>query len=74
MISYETTALHYCKILTSRSRVLEKPTVAQMYKKCFTSYESRRFITVFTRASHWSLFWATWMQSTPSQPIFQDSF
>jgi len=23
-----------------------------------------RFITVFTRARHWSLSWARWMQST----------
>jgi len=28
-----------------------------------------RFITVFTRAYHWSLFWARIMQSTPSHPI-----
>jgi hypothetical protein len=27
------------------------------------------FIAVFTRARHWSLSWARWIQSTPSHPI-----
>jgi hypothetical protein len=26
-------------------------------------------ITMFTRAYHWSLSWATWIQSTPHHPI-----
>jgi hypothetical protein len=30
---------------------------------------TRMFITVFTRARHRSLFWATWIQSTLPQPI-----
>jgi hypothetical protein len=30
---------------------------------------NRTFITVFTRARHWSLFWTRWIQSTPSHPI-----
>jgi hypothetical protein len=34
------------------------------------SYGSRKFITVFIRACHWSLSWARWIQSTSSQPIF----
>jgi len=29
-----------------------------------TFYGTRRFITVFTRAGHSSLFWAKWIQST----------
>jgi hypothetical protein len=30
---------------------------------------NRRFITVFTRARHWSLSWARWIQSIPFHPI-----
>jgi hypothetical protein len=36
--------------------------------------ELERFIIVFTRARHWSLFWARWIQSTPSHPISSRSF
>jgi hypothetical protein len=32
-------------------------------------YETRRFITVFTRALHWSLFSPRSIQSIPSHPI-----
>jgi hypothetical protein len=32
-------------------------------------YGTRRFITVFTRALHWSLSWARSIQSIPSHPI-----
>jgi hypothetical protein len=39
-----------------RSRVLlEKLTVTQLVKKFPAFYGTRRFITVFTRSSHWSL-------------------
>jgi hypothetical protein len=31
-------------------------------------YGTRRFNTVFTRALHWSLSWAIYIQSTPSHP------
>jgi len=31
--------------------------------------EPERFITTFKRARHWSIFWARWIQSTPSHPI-----
>jgi len=34
-----------------------------------TLHGTRRFITVFTRARHYSLSWARWTQSTPSYPI-----
>jgi hypothetical protein len=37
-------------------RVLQKLTVAQTYKKtCYEFYGTRRHITVFTAASHWTL-------------------
>jgi len=32
-------------------------------------YESRKVITVFSRAHHWFLYWARYIQSTPSHPI-----
>jgi hypothetical protein len=35
---------------------------------CFL-YGTRRFITVFTQACHWTLFWASWIQFAPSIPI-----
>jgi hypothetical protein len=45
------------------------PPVAELHKKSPTFYGTRRFITVFTRAPHWSLFWDRWMKSIPSHPI-----
>jgi len=35
---------------------------------CFP-YETRKFITVFTKARHWTLFWASRFQFSPSIPI-----
>jgi hypothetical protein len=32
-------------------------------------YETRNFITIFTRALYWSLSWARSIQSIPSHPI-----
>jgi hypothetical protein len=48
--------------LTPRRRhsLLEKSTVAQLLKNLPTFYETRRFITVFTRVRHWSLSWTRW--------------
>jgi hypothetical protein len=52
------------------SRVLvEKLTVTQLVKIFPTFYGTRRFIIVFTRARHWSLSWARWIQSAPSHHI-----
>jgi hypothetical protein len=44
--------------------LLEKPPVVQLLKNFPTFYGTRRFITVFTRALHWSLSWAR----SPSHP------
>jgi hypothetical protein len=33
------------------------------------SYGTRRFITVITKAHHWTLSWASWIQFAPSIPI-----
>jgi hypothetical protein len=44
--------------LTSRSwALLEKPPIVQLLKNCPSFYGTQRFITVFTRAIHWSLSW-----------------
>jgi hypothetical protein len=36
--------------------LLEKPPVAELVKSCPTFYVTIRFITVFARECHWSLF------------------
>jgi glucose-6-phosphate 1-dehydrogenase len=55
--STEHTYLHHgAYLLTPRSRVLlEKPTGLQLAKKFLACYETRMFITAFTRARHLSL-------------------
>jgi hypothetical protein len=59
---------------TPWSRVLlEKLTVTQPVKKYPAVYGTRRFITVFIRAHHWSLSWARRIQSTLSHPLFLKS-
>jgi hypothetical protein len=35
---------------------------------CFL-YGTRRFITVFTKPRHWTLFWASWIQFSPLTPV-----
>jgi hypothetical protein len=52
--------------LTIWKRVLEKLTITQLVKKISAFYGTRRFITVFTWARHWSLTWARCIQSTTS--------
>jgi hypothetical protein len=42
---------------------------AQLVKKFPAFYGTRRFITVFTTARHWSLPWARCTQSTPSHSV-----
>jgi len=36
--------------------------------KNILSHGNRRFITVFTKARHWTLSWASWIQFAPSIP------
>jgi hypothetical protein len=48
---------------------VEKMIFSQLIKKFPALYGIRSFITVFTRARHWSLSWARWIQSTPSHRI-----
>jgi len=49
-------SVHILQMLTPWSRVLEKLTATQLVKKFPAFYGTRRFITVFTTARHWSLF------------------
>jgi len=46
----------------------QEPRVTQLVKKFPAFYAIQRFITVLTRACHWSLSWARCIQSTP--PLF----
>jgi hypothetical protein len=41
-------------------------TVAQLSKKFRTCYRTHRFITVFTKARHWTMSSVRWIQSTSS--------
>jgi hypothetical protein len=52
--------------LPAGGRVLEKVTAAELFKKCPEIKAHRVFITVFTKARHWFLYWARWIQSTLS--------
>ena len=45
--------------------LLEKLTVPKLVKKFRTFYGNRKFITVFTRACHLSLFWSASIQPPP---------
>jgi hypothetical protein len=56
--------------LTPWNRVLlEKLSVAQLLKNFPTFYGTQMFVTVFTRALHWSVSWASWMLSILCHPI-----
>jgi hypothetical protein len=48
--------------------LLEKLPIVQLLKNFPAFYGTRRFITMFTRALHWSLSWARSVQSIPSHP------
>jgi hypothetical protein len=49
--------------------LLEKPPVAQLLKN-FSFHGTRMFITVFSRALHWSISWARWIQPIPPHHIY----
>jgi hypothetical protein len=49
--------------------LLEKPPVVLLLKNSPAFYETRKFITMFTRALHWSLSWARSLQSFPPHPV-----
>jgi hypothetical protein len=47
----------------------EKPSIVLLLKNFPLFYGTWRFVTVFPRALHWSLFWARLIQSIPSHYI-----
>jgi hypothetical protein len=47
--------------------------LTQLLKKFPAFYGTKRFIAVFTRARHWSLSWARWIQSTSCHHISRRS-
>jgi len=49
--------------------LLEKLTITRLVEKFHTFYGTRRFITVFTWVSHWSLSWVRRIQSKPSHTV-----
>jgi hypothetical protein len=49
--------------------LLEKPPIVQPLKNFPAFYGTRRFITMFTRALHWSLSWARSIQFIPSHSV-----
>jgi hypothetical protein len=49
--------------------LLEKLPIVQPFKKFPAFYGTRRFITVFTRALHWSLFWAALQRINMHSPL-----
>jgi hypothetical protein len=49
--------------------LFEKLLVTQLVKNIMLSYGTRRFITVFTKARHWTLSWSSRIQFAPSIPI-----
>jgi hypothetical protein len=65
---YESTHTYLFTYLRSWA-LLEELSIVQPFKNSPVFYGTRRFNTVFTRALHWSLFWAIFIQSTPFLPI-----
>jgi hypothetical protein len=61
--------LTYLLIYLQSWALLEKVSIMQPLENFPAFYGTRRFITVFTRAFHWSLSWARSIQSIPSHPI-----
>ena len=57
--------------LIPRNRVLPEKLMVCEVLEIFPAFRgTRSFITMFTRARHLSLSWATLMQSTPSHPFY----
>jgi len=48
---------------------MKQTVAAQLFKKCPAFCETRRFVTVLTKACHWTLFCTGWIQSTPSHSV-----
>jgi hypothetical protein len=64
-------SLYFTYLLTYLGswNILEKLSIVQPLQKFPAFYVTGRFITVFTKALHGTLFWARSIHSIPSQPI-----
>jgi hypothetical protein len=56
-------------LLCGAGHYLKRWMSLSLSKKVLLAYETRRFITVLTKARHWTLSWASWIQFAPSIPI-----
>jgi hypothetical protein len=68
-LSYKLPQWASCHNLVINSFLKSQQTVHQLINKSPALYGTRRFITVFTKALHLSLYTARPIQSTPYQPI-----
>jgi hypothetical protein len=57
------------KVTTSWSLAFPEKPIVQLLKNFPEFYGTRRIITVFTKAIHWSLSWATSIQTIPPYSI-----
>jgi hypothetical protein len=66
-IRWDEAIISFSKYLIHSTRIcfLKKVTDVQLLKKLLSFYETRKFVTLYTRARHWSLSWITWDQFTP---------
>jgi hypothetical protein len=68
-ILFNTSLLTFLITYSRSWALLEEPQIVQPLKNFQAFCRTRRFNTVFTRALHWSLSWATSIQSTPPHLI-----
>jgi hypothetical protein len=67
LLLYTVQSIHLTILTYSWSwALLQKSPIVQLLKNFPAFYGTRRFITVFTRAFHWSLSWARSIQFIPS--------
>jgi len=63
-----------CQLTPWSTVFLEKLIVAQLVKIFSASDRTRSFITMFIRARHCIVSWASWLQCTPSNYSFKANF
>jgi hypothetical protein len=57
------------KLISSSRAPFEKLIIAQWVSKYFAFCKIRSFFTVSTRTRHWTPPWATWIQTTSTDPV-----
>jgi len=50
--------------------LLDQMILAQLIKEFHASYRTWKFIIVYRREGHWTLSWATWVQSAPLHSVY----